>query len=201
MLLTLLSPQGSGLQYYDQADVLDAHRNRYEEQIAAQLLKARQAKKRQYDVVKKAIDWKTLFVEKINVVETLDQLDKVTIPTLKTEYKDLTSAIINELIQKKEQKRIELELAKQEAELQAFELEKQTASKLAEQRQAIQAAKQLQIEVLERYKIAVDAAVELERRAFEEAKIAEQKALEFTKKREQRIKRLKALMWLAGLDI
>lgn len=66
--------------------------------------------------------------------------------------------------------------------------------RMAIQQKAIKAAKELQIQVLERYKIAIDAAVEIECKAFEEARIAEEKAAEFTRKREQKIKRLRSLM-------
>jgi hypothetical protein len=209
MLLTLLSPQGSGLAYYDRADALSRHKLLYDEEtIAAQLLKARQSKKRAHQVIKKAIEWKTLFIEKINGVETVEQLDAIVIPTIKTESVETTAAILAEIQKSKEQKRIQLEIAKREAELKVLELQTEAASKEAnliariqEQQQALESAKNLQIQVLERYQMAINAAIELERKAFEEAKIAEEKANEFNRKRTQRINRLKSLMWLAGLDL
>lgn len=209
MLLTLLSPQESDLAYYDQSDILDRHKSSYEEDaIAAQLLKARQKKKRTHEVIKKVIDWKTLFIEKINGVETIEQLDAIPIPTIKTESVEATAAVIAEIERSKEQKRLQLEIAKREAELKVLELQTEAANNEAKlvaqiqaQQQALKSAKELQLQVLERYQLAMNAAIELERKAFEEAKIAEEKANEFNRKRLQRINRLKSLMWLAGLDI
>lgn len=208
MLLTLLSPQESGLAYYDGSDILDRHRSLYEEEIAAQILKNRNAKKRTYEVIKKVIDWKTLFIEKINAVETIEQLDAIPIPTIKTESIETTTAVLAEIERSKEQKRLQLEIAKQEAELKLLELQTEAATseaklivQIQEQQQALKLAKDLQLQVLERFKVAMNAAIELERNALKEAKIAEEKAAQFARKREQRINRLKSLMWLAGLDI
>lgn len=208
MLLTLLSPQESGLAYYDRSDILDRHRSLYEEEIAAQILKNRNAKKRTYEVIKKVIDWKTLFIEKINAVETIEQLDAIPIPTIKTESIETTTAVLAEIERSKEQKRLQLEIAKQEAELKLLELQTEAATseaklivQIQEQQQVLKLAKDLQLQVLERYKVAMNAAIELERNALKDAKIAEEKAAQFARKREQRINRLKSLMWLAGLDI
>lgn len=209
MFLTLLQSQGgpTPIDVIDTSDILDRNlRRRYdspseEEVVAAQLLKARQSKKRRYDVIKKTIDWKQLFTEKINAAETIEQLDAIPIPTIKTEAPEVTAAVLEEIRKKKEQKRLELLIAKQEAELKILEIESQAKAKIEEQRQVLQAARELQLQVIERYKVAVDAAIELERQAFEEARIAEEQAAEFTRKRMQRIKRLKALMWLTKLDL
>lgn len=211
MFLTLLQSQGgpTPIEVIDTSDILDRGLKRRpydftsqeEEAIAAQLLKARQAKKRNYDVIKKVIDWKQLFTNKINAAETIEQLDAIPIPTLKTESLEITAAVLEEITRVKEQKRLELEIAKREAELKVLELQEKTKAKIKKQQKAIKAAKELQMQVLERYKVAMDAAILLERKALEEAKIAEEKAIEFTRKREQRIKRLRSLMWLAGLDI
>lgn len=210
MFLTLLAPQGVPVdQGIDTSDILDRNirRKRYdfttqeEEAIAAQLLKARQTKKRTHEVIKKVIDWKTLFIQKINAAETIEQLDAIPIPTIKTESVEATAAVIAEIERSKEQKRLQLQIAKQEAELKLLELESKAKAKIKEQRKALKAAKELQLQILERYNVAVEAAAKLERQAYEEAKIAEEKAAEFTKKRNQRINRLRSLMWLAGLDI
>lgn len=193
----------------DTSDILDRnlkrHRNdltaQEEEAIAAQLLKARQSKKRQHQAIKRIIDWKKLFTDKINGVETIEQLEAIAIPSVKDSASEIRKAVIEEILRAKEQKRLEFEIARKEAELKLLEVQERAKTQIRKQQQALKAAKALQMQVLERYNIAMNAAMELERRAFEEARIAEERAAEFTKKRNQKIKRLRSLMWLAGLDI
>jgi hypothetical protein len=176
-----------------------------EEQIAAQLLQERQLKTKSTNKIKKAVDWKNLILEKINGVQTTEELNAI---STTTESVEITAAVLAEIEQNKELKRIELELAQKEAELKALELtkaieenEKAIALRLKEQEHQLQILKGLQDQVFERLRLAEAAALEEERKAAYEAQIAEQRYLEFKQKRDNRIKRLKALMWLAKLDI
>jgi hypothetical protein len=89
----------------------------------------------------------------------------------------------------------------QQAALASVQLENQIASRIDEQKAALAQIKQLQEKVMNRHAVAVQTARELQAKAFQEFQIAEQKAVEFTTKRNNRIKRLKALMWLAKLDL
>jgi hypothetical protein len=202
-----------GLFALDTSDILDRGLRRKqntltqkeEEQIAAQLLRERQLKTKSTNKIKKAVDWKNLILEKINGVQTTDELNAISITT---ESVEVTAAVLAEIEQKKELKRIELELAQKEAELKALELtkaiednEKAIALKLKEQEHQLQILKGLQDQVFERLRLAEATALEEERKAAYEAQIAEQRYLEFKQKRDNRIKRLKALMWLAKLDI
>jgi len=197
----------------DLSDLLDVGLNRKqnalsqkeEEQIAAQLLQERQLKTKSTNKIKKAVDWKNLILEKINGVQTTEELNAI---STTTESVEVTAAVLAEIQQKKELKRIELELAQKEAELKALELtkaieenEKAIALRLKEQEHQLQILKGLQDQVFERLRLAEAAALEEERKAAYEAQIAEQRYLEFKQKRDNRIKRLKALMWLAKLDI
>ena len=195
----------------DTSDILDKYAKRRgltkkeEEQIAAQLLLERRGKK-VAEVKKPSVDWKKLLLDQINAAESETELEAISIPT--TESVDLTAQVLAEVERQKEAKRIELEIRRKEAALKAIELEAQVnaieasiQTQIDEQRLALEAAKQFQIEMAARHKIAVDAALETEKEAFLAAYEAEQKAAEFNKKREQRNKRLKALMWLTKLDI
>lgn len=210
MFLTLLAPQAvPATQSEDTSDVLvrNLRRKGYdivspeEEAMVAQILKNRSAKKRHFEIVKKAIDWKKLFTDKINGVDTLEELNAIPIPTIKTESIEVTQAILNEIKQAKEQRRLELEIAKREAEIKLLELQTRTKTKIKEQQKAIKAAKELQLQVLERYQLAVQEAIKLQEKALQDAIAAEQEAKEFAKKRNQRLNRLRSLLWLAGLDI
>jgi hypothetical protein len=216
MFLTLLSPQAApDITSIDTSDVLSRRTNSYrqftsaeEEAIAAQLIKQRNKKKRNYDLVKTAIDWKKLFADRINAAATVEELNAIKTPELRSELDQLNIAVINEIEQIKEARRIALNIAKQEAELKLIELEAQAKDaeaviyvRATKRQQELEAAKQIQIQVLARYEMAMNQALDIERKARVEAEEADRKAKEFIKKREQRIKRLKSLMWLAGLDI
>ena len=196
----------------DTSDILDrglkrknALTTKEEEEIAAQLLKARQKTKKRKEEVKKLVDWKKLFLDKINGVTTEEELNAIEIPT---ESVEVTAAVLAEIEKQKELKRIQLETLRQEAAVKALELkaaldqqESAISAKLEEQRKQLEEAKGLQAKILERYKIAQEAAVEEERRVAYEASMAEKAYLEFKQKRDNRIKRLKALMWLTKLDL
>ena len=196
----------------DTSDILDRGLKRKnilttqeEEAIAAQLLKARQKTKKREEKVKKLVDWKKLFLDKINGVTTEEELDAIEIPT---ESVEVTAAVLAEIEKQKELKRIQLETLRQEAAVKALELqaaldqqESAIFAKLEEQRKQLEKAKNLQTKILERYKIAQEVAMEEERKAAYEAAIAEKAYLEFKRKRDNKIKRLKALMWLTKLDL
>lgn len=196
----------------DTSDILDRGikkrglTKKEEEQIAAQLLLERRAKAKPTEEVKRSLDWKKLILDQINGATTEAELDAVNIPSV--ESVEITAQVLAELERKKEARRIELEIVRREAELKAAELESQLKAhedairaKIESQRAALLAAKQFQIELLARHQIAVDAAIELEQQARLAADEAERKAVEFNRKRDQRIKRLKALMWLSKLDL
>lgn len=177
-----------------------------EEQIAAQLLKARAPKQPSTEDRKKALEWKRLVFEKINGATTEQELEAVN--TVPTESVEVTAAVLAEVERQKEAKRLELEIVRREAELKAAEFDAQLKAneealyaKLEEQRQALIAAKQLQLETLARHQLAIDAALEQERQALLLAEEADKQAAEFNRKREQRLKRIKALMLLAKLDL
>jgi len=209
VFLPTINPVSANL---DTSDILDRGLKRKnvlttqeEEAIAAQLLKARQKTKKREEEVKKLVDWKKLFLDKINGVTTEEELDAIEIPT---ESVEVTAAVLAEIEKQKELKRIQLETLRQEAAVKALELqaaldqqESAISAKLEEQRRQLEEAKNLQTKILERYKIAQEAAVEEERKAAYEAAIAEKAYLEFKQKRDNRIKRLKALMWLTKLDL
>jgi hypothetical protein len=196
----------------DTSDILDKGLKRKnvltpqeEEAIAAQLLKARQKTKKREEEVKKLVDWKKLFLDKINGVTTEEELNAIEIPT---ESVEVTAAVLAEIEKQKELKRIQLETLRQEAAVKALELqaaldqqESAISAKLEEQRRQLEEAKNLQTKILERYKIAQEVAMEEERKAAYEAAVAEKAYLEFKQKRDNRIKRLKALMWLTKLDL
>jgi|688.fasta_scaffold895521_1 hypothetical protein len=196
----------------DTSDILDRGlkrknvlTNQEEENIAAQLLKARQKTKKREEEVKKLVDWKKLVFDKINGVTTEEELDAIEIPT---ESVEVTAAVLAEIERQKELKRAQLETLRQEIEVKALELKATLEqhkvainARLEERRKQLEEAKSLQLKVLERYNIAQQAAMEEERKAAYEAEIAEKAYLEFKQKRDNRIKRLKALMWLTKLDL
>lgn len=216
MFLTLLQSQGGPppVVVVDSSDVLKRQRKhqsnqlsqKEEEQIAAQLLKARAPKQPSTEDRKKALEWKRLVFEKINGATTEQELEAVN--TVPTESVEVTAAVLAEVERQKEAKRLELEIVRREAELKAAEFDAQLKAneealyaKLEEQRQALIAAKQLQLETLARHQLAIDAALEQERQALLLAEEADKQAAEFNRKREQRLKRIKALMLLAKLDL
>lgn len=186
----------------DTSDILDRGLKRRgltakeEENIAAQLLLQRQ-KKNLPAINKKLINWKQLLFEQINGVTTVEELDAIEIPTIVTESVEVTAAILAEIERQKELKRLELQIKKQELEVK----QQQIAELVSQQKKALKAAKALYKDVLARHKLAMDQAIQIEQKAALMAWEAEQKAAEFNRKREQRIKRLKALMWLAKLDL
>jgi hypothetical protein len=174
-----------------------------EEQIAAQLLLERREKPKQPEQVKQSLNWKSLILRQIKDAETEAELNAIQI-----ESANATAQILAELERKREEKRIQLEILRREAELKATELdtalkanEAAIMAKLEEQRAALIAAKQFQIELAARHQLAVDAALAAEQDALSKADEAKKAAAEFEMKRTNRIKRLKALMWLAKLDL
>jgi hypothetical protein len=215
MFLTLLQSQGGPpppIEIVDSSDILNKRLKRKnvltsqeEEAIAAQLLKARQKTKKREEEVKKLVDWKKLFLDKINGVTTEEELNAIEISTGSVE---VTAAVLAEIEKQKELKKAQLETLRQEAAVKALELqaaldqqESAISAKLEEQRRQLEDIKNLQAIILERHKIAQEAAMEEERRTAYEAAIAEKAYVEFKRKRDNRIKRLKALMWLTKLDL
>lgn len=192
-------------QITDTSDILikGLHKlRRQEEELAAQIL--RKKRKPEYKETKQT-NWKELLLKQINGAETIEELNAIKIPV---EDPEITAKVIAVVERRKEAKRLELEVAKQEAELKALEIrakvERQEAeyvARLTERRAAVEAAKRLQEEVLARHVLAVEQAIRIEQEAFLAQYKAEQEAAEFTRKRNNRIKRLKALMWLAKLDL
>lgn len=190
----------------DTSDILDRyHRRRSEskeeENIAAQLLKARQKRPQVRKEYKQVLDWKKLIYTAIYGAETLEQLEAIDTTSIPTDSPETVRAILAEIEQAKEARRLELKLKMEEAALQAYQLESQISAKIEEQRQAVEAIRQLQKEIVAKHEIAVKTAEEAYNQSLLEFQLAEQKAAEFTRKRNNRIKRIKALMWLAKLDI
>lgn len=190
----------------DTSDILVRYRkkrseSKEEEEIAAQLLKARQKRPQIQEQRKALLDWKRLIYKAINGAETEEELNAISAATIPTDAPEVVTAILAEIEQRKEARRLELRLKMEEAALQSAQLESQIAARLEEQKQAVQQLLALQQEVVARHNLAVEAARQLEQQAFLELQEAEQKAAEFTRKRNNRIKRLKALMWLAKLDL
>jgi hypothetical protein len=190
----------------DTSDILDRGLRRLrkeEEEVAAQILKSRRPK--QPEPAKRQTDWKELLLRQINGAETIEALDSIEIPIESTE---ITAKVLAVVERRKEARRLEIQIAQKEAEVKILELQAEAEAKeaqyvkgLQERQQEIAAAKQLQQEVLARYEIAVQKALEEEKQSYLEAYRAEQEATEFTRKRNNRIKRLRALMWLAKLDL
>ena len=190
----------------DTSDILDRYtrkrsESKQEEEIAAQLLKARQKQFKIEKTHKKLINWKKLIYETIYGAETVEQLEAIEIPAAPVDSPEVVAAILAELEQQKEVRKAELKLKMEEAALAATKLHNEIEGKLESQRKAVKAMQALQEELIARHTIAVTAAREAEAQAFLELQEAERKAQEFTQKRNNRIKRLKALMWLAKLDL
>jgi hypothetical protein len=199
----------------DTSDILDKglkRRNvlsiKEEENIAAQLLKARQAKKEIAKEKKAIIDWKKLISDAINGVSSVEELNAVALPIEDITSPEVTKTVLEEFEKQKELKRIQLEIVTKEAELKAAELqakikenEAQLIAQIQEQQAQIQKAKDLYTEIYNRYRIAEEAAVKAETEAFLQAQKAERQYVEFKRQRDNRIKRLKALMWLAKIDL
>ena len=140
----------------DTSDILDKGAKRRkqakeEENIAAQILLKRRGKPQQ-KVVKQEVNWKELFLERIDGIQNEAQLDEIVLPD--PDENLITKQGITEIEQFIKIKRLELQNKLDEIES-----------------------------------------------AYIEAYVAQKKAIEFTRKREQRNKRLKALMWLAKLDL
>jgi len=190
----------------DTSDILDRYRrkrseSKEEEEVAAQLLKARQKRPQVQKQRKELTDWKRLIYKAINGADSEEELQAISVATIPTDSPEVVAAIFAEIEQRKEARRLELKLKMEEAALQSVQLENAIASKQEEQRKAVEAIRKLQEEVLARHAIAMQEAEAIERQALLELQAAEQKAAEFTRKRNNRIKRLKALMWLAKLDL
>ena len=190
----------------DTSDILVRYRkkrseSKEEEEIAAQLLKARQKRPQVQKQRKELIDWKRLIYKAINGADSEEELQAISVATIPTDSPEVVAAILAEIEQKKAAKRLELKLKMEEAALQSVQLESQISAKLDEQKKVVEAIRKLQDDVLARYEIAVKAAQEAEAQKFLELQAAEVKAAEFTRKRNNRIKRIKALMWLAKLDL
>lgn len=161
----------------DTSDILDRYRKRRseskeEEEIAAQLLKARQQKPKLEKEQKALVSWKNLLYKAINGAQSIEELEAIEIPVAPVESTKLAILATEELQLAKEKKRAQFINSLNALETIAVKHE-----------QAIKAAEQAQ------------------QQAFQQLRIAEEKALEFTTKRNNRIKRLKALMWLAKLDL
>lgn len=190
----------------DTSDILDRYNrkkseSKEEENIAAQLLKARQKRPQVRKKYKQVLDWKKLIYTAIYGAETLEQLEAIDTTSIPTDSPETVRAILAEIEQAKETRRLELKLKMEEAALQAYQLESQISAKIDEQRQAVEAIRQLQKEIVAKHQIAVKTAEEAYKQSLLEFQVAEEKAVEFTRKRNNRIKRIKALMWLAKLDI
>lgn len=190
----------------DTSDILDRYRrsrseSKEEENIAAQLLKARQKRPQVRKEYKEVLNWKKLIYTAIYGAETLEQLDGIKTSSIPNTSPKATRAVLAEVEQAKAARRLELKLKMEEASLQAYQLESQISAKIDEQRQAVEAIRQLQKEIVAKHQIAVKTAEEAYKQSLFEFQVAEEKAAEFTRKRNNRIKRIKALMWLAKLDI
>jgi hypothetical protein len=197
----------------DTSDILTRYKrkrseSKEEEEIAAQLLKARQKRPEVEQKNRELRNWKKLIYEAIYGADTVEELEAITTPPIPTDSPEVVAAILAEIEQQKaarkaeiELKQAELKLKMEEASLQAAQLEAQISERIDEQKRAIQAIKDLQQEVMTRHAVAVEAARQIEMQAFLQLQDAERKAEEFTRKRNNRIKRLKALMWLAKIDL
>jgi hypothetical protein len=197
----------------DTSDILNRYRrkrseSKEEEEIAAQLLKARQKRPQVEQKTRELRNWKKLIYEAIYGAETIEELESIETPPIPTDSPEIVAAILAEIEQQKAAKRAELELKQaqlklkmEEASLQAVQLESQISSKLEEQKRSVEAIQKLKEEIMSRHAIAVEAARQMEMQAFLQLQEAERKAEEFTRKRNNRIKRLKALMWLAKIDL
>lgn len=190
----------------DTSDILDRYRrsrseSKEEEQVAAQLLKARQKRPQVRKEYKQVLDWKKLIYAAIYGAETLEQLEAIDTTSIPTDSPETVRAILAEIEQAKEARRLELKLRMEEAALKAAQIESEISAKIEEQRRAVEEIRKLQKEIVAKHEIAVKTAEEAYKQSLLEFQLAEQKAAEFTRKRNNRIKRIKALMWLAKLDI
>ena len=167
----------------------------------AQLLKARQKRPQVRKEYKEVLNWKKLIYAAIYGAETLEQLDGIKTSSIPNTSPEAARAVLAEVEQAKAARRLELKLKMEEASLQASQLESQISARIEEQRQAVKAIRQLQKEIVAKHQIAVKTAEEAYKQSLLEFQVAEEKAAEFTRKRNNRIKRIKALMWLAKLDI
>ena len=179
---------------------------REEEEIAAQLLLAK--KQPQEEKVEVSLDWRKLIYNAVNGVASEAELAALDIPMEGITSPSATAAVIAEIEKQKELKRLEFEIKKQEAELKAAKLTAQIQEKeaaivaaITDRQKQLELAKQEQEQALERFRIAQAAAEQEEMQSYLEAMKAEQEFLAFKTKRDNRIKRLKALMWLAKLDL
>jgi len=190
----------------DTSDILVRYKrkrseSREEEEIAALLLKSRQKRPQVEKAHRELLNWKKLIYKALNGAETAEEVDAVSTSSIPTDSPEVVAAILAEIEEQKELRKAEIRLKMEEASLQAAKLEYQIATKLEEQKITVESIKKLQKEVSARHAIAVEAAREMEMQAFTQLQEAERKAEEFTRKRNNRIKRLKALMWLAKLDL
>lgn len=212
MFLTLLQSQGGPpppVVVVDTSDVLTKRKKsrsnrltkKQEEDIAAQLLLERRGKAEPIQEIKQSLDWKALILRQIYGAETVEQLDAIAIPSVPTDSPEIVAAILAEIEQAKAARRLELKIKMQEAAIQAAQIENQISTKIAEQQRSIEEIRALQKEIVAKHEIAVKTAEEAYKQASLEFEVAKQKAEEFTRKRNNRIKRIKALMWLAKLDI
>lgn len=198
----------------DTSDILNrpARKRRYkltkleEEEIAAQLLLARKGP--QEEQVAVSLDWRKLIYNAVNGVTSEAELAALNIPMEGITSPSATAAVLAEIEKQKELKRLEFEIKKQEAELKAAELTAQIQEKeaaivaaIADRQKQLELAKREQEQALERFRIAQATAEQEEMQSYLEAMKAEQEFLAFKTKRDNRIKRLKALMWLAKLDL
>jgi len=190
----------------DTSDILNRYRrkrseSKEEEEIAAQLLKARQKRPQIEKKVRELRNWKRLIYKAIYGADTLEELEAIDTPPVPVDSPEIAAATLSEIEEQKALRKAEIKLKMEEASLQAAQLESQISARIEEQKRAIQAIKDLQKEVMARHAVAVEAATQMEMQAFLQLQEAERKAEEFTRKRNNRIKRLKALMWLAKIDL
>jgi len=200
-------------QAIDTSDILDRYKRRKseskeEEAIAAQLLKARQKRPEVERQHRKLVNWKKLIYKAIYGAETIEELEAIETPSIPTDSPEVVAAILAEIEQQKAAKKAEIELKQatlklkmEEASLQAVQLESEISARIEQQKLAVQTIKELQQQIMERHALAVEKARQMEMQSFLELQEAERKAQEFTLKRNNRIKRLKAMMWLAKLDL
>jgi hypothetical protein len=184
--------------FVDTSDILNRYtgkrsESKEEEEIAAQLLKARQKRPQVERKVRKLRNWKKLIYEAIYGADTLEEVDAITTPPVPVDSPEIAAAILAEIKEQKALRKAEITLT--------IEGGQSNTPQFESQKQAIDAIKQLQQEILNRHAVAVEAAKQMEIQAFLQLQEAERKAEEFTRKRNNRIKRLKALMWLAKIDL
>ena len=146
-------------------------------------------------------NWKKLIYKAIYGADTLEELEAINTPPVPIDSPEIAAAALSEIEEQKALRKAEIKLKMEEASLQAAQLESQISARIEEQKRAVQAIKDLQKEVMVRHAVAVEAARQMEMQAFLQLQEAERKAEEFTRKRNNRIKRLKALMWLAKIDL